>query len=407
MGGGGGSVQEAENILGRRLRAEQRRVVDFILANPGRNALLLAPTGWGKTLTFTIPALCKRSVVLLISPLISLLEEQVKVFSEGNFFVINMRERQQDIPSIETTLLMISRGPSPVLLIGTPEKFYFNAHVANYVSQVLASSDDTLVVFDEIHTAVTWGLDFRKSYLRFTELLCNVKNLTYLFCTATLPPHLLKPIESMMGVSVDRIFDFTALRTTVSISAYHTAADPSTLTPTGITCIKHMPGSLARFLIRNFLRKELSGRVGIIFVNNRAGVERLSNELQRRGISCTHYHAHLSPDEKAARVLSWNRGLVPLIISTSALSLGINNESLSFVIHIGYSSAASFVEYVQEIGRCGRNPRMRGGDGILLTSGTHDYFGLACVVQEPSSPPCHHQLYAHRHELQTYASLRH
>lgn len=142
-----------------------------------------------------------------------------------------------------------------------------------------------------------------------------------------------------------------------------------------------MPSSLARYLIRNFLRKELSDRVGIIFINNREGVERLCDELRRRGILCTYYHAHLSPDEKAARVLSWNEGLTPLIISTSALSLGINNGRLSYVIHIGYNSAASFVEYVQEIGRCGRDPRMAGGDAILITSGTYDYFSLTCTLK--------------------------
>lgn len=362
-------------MLGITLREVQLEVVKEIIEFPNQSFLLLAPTGWGKTLCFTIPPLVCSSSLLLVSPLISLLEEQIRTFRDSNFFVINLRE---DPLKDKIFLLSVTSALSlkrPFVLVTTPEKLFHDNDVAEFVISVFGNVGSLKVVLDEVHVIPTWGLGFRGVYPVFLQKLNRLRNISFILCSATLPYYFYKPLKCILNVDSIRIFDFISLRPSVSFSSFSTKIFPETLESTEIKVISHIPDKFVDFFISEFLQKYLKDRVVIVFLNNRVGVECFCLKLQDKGIDCDFYHSKLDQTTKKNRVLRWNAGNPPVMVATSALSLGINNKLLTAVVHIGYSAAASLIEFVQEIGRCCRTTPMM-GDSILLSSGDSDYFQL-------------------------------
>lgn len=319
-------------------RPRQREIIDSVLA--GHDTLGLLPTGGGKSLTFQVPALMLDGLTVVITPLISLMKDQVD----------NLRER--GIRAVYLTMGMTRRETRLVydkcrlgktrLLYVSPERLRSESFVRE-----LRGWNVSLITVDEAHCISQWGYDFRPSYLRIGEL------------RGLLGPDV--PVLALTASATPLVRDDIArqLRFRPDSNAYALSFDRPNLSYVArITQNK-----------TDKLLQVLGATTGtaIVYVRSRKKTREIAELLQGAGISATFYHAGLDPEVKAERQEQWKSGRTRVIVATNAFGMGIDKPDVRTVVHIDLPP--SLEEYYQEAGRAGR-------DGLpsfaVLIATTHD-----------------------------------
>lgn len=319
-------------------RPRQREIIDSVLA--GHDTLGLLPTGGGKSLTFQVPALMLDGLTVVITPLISLMKDQVD----------NLRER--GIRAVYLTMGMTRRETRLVydkcrlgktrLLYVSPERLRSESFVRE-----LRGWNVSLITVDEAHCISQWGYDFRPSYLRIGEL------------RGLLGPDV--PVLALTASATPLVRDDIArqLRFRPDSNVYALSFDRPNLSYVArITQNK-----------TDKLLQVLGATTGtaIVYVRSRKKTREIAELLQGAGISATFYHAGLDPEVKAERQEQWKSGRTRVIVATNAFGMGIDKPDVRTVIHIDLPP--SLEEYYQEAGRAGR-------DGLpsfaVLITTTHD-----------------------------------
>ncbi len=319
-------------------RPRQREIIDSVLA--GHDTLGLLPTGGGKSLTFQVPALMLDGLTVVITPLISLMKDQVD----------NLRER--GIRAVYLTMGMTRRETRLVydkcrlgktrLLYVSPERLRSESFVRE-----LRGWNVSLITVDEAHCISQWGYDFRPSYLRIGEL------------RGLLGPDV--PVLALTASATPLVRDDIArqLRFRPDSNVYALSFDRPNLSYVArITQNK-----------TDKLLQVLGATTGtaIVYVRSRKKTREIAELLQGAGISATFYHAGLDPEVKAERQEQWKSGRTRVIVATNAFGMGIDKPDVRTVVHIDLPS--SLEEYYQEAGRAGR-------DGLpsfaVLIATTHD-----------------------------------
>ena len=319
-------------------RPRQREIIDSVLA--GHDTLGLLPTGGGKSLTFQVPALMLDGLTVVITPLISLMKDQVD----------NLRER--GIRAVYLTMGMTRRETRLVydkcrlgktrLLYVSPERLRSESFVRE-----LRGWNVSLITVDEAHCISQWGYDFRPSYLRIGEL------------RGLLGPDV--PVLALTASATPLVRDDIArqLRFRPDSNVYALSFDRPNLSYVArITQNK-----------TDKLLQVLGATTGtaIVYVRSRKKTREIAELLQGAGISATFYHAGLDPEVKAERQEQWKSGRTRVIVATNAFGMGIDKPDVRTVIHIDLPP--SLEEYYQEAGRAGR-------DGLpsfaVLIATTHD-----------------------------------
>lgn len=319
-------------------RPRQREIIDSVLA--GHDTLGLLPTGGGKSLTFQVPALMLDGLTVVITPLISLMKDQVD----------NLRER--GIRAVYLTMGMTRRETRLVydkcrlgktrLLYVSPERLRSESFVRE-----LRGWNVSLITVDEAHCISQWGYDFRPSYLRIGEL------------RGLLGPDV--PILALTASATPLVRDDIArqLRFRPDSNVYALSFDRPNLSYVArITQNK-----------TDKLLQVLGATTGtaIVYVRSRKKTREIAELLQGAGISATFYHAGLDPEVKAERQEQWKSGRTRVIVATNAFGMGIDKPDVRTVVHIDLPP--SLEEYYQEAGRAGR-------DGLpsfaVLIATTHD-----------------------------------
>ena len=319
-------------------RPRQREIIDSVLA--GHDTLGLLPTGGGKSLTFQVPALMLDGLTVVITPLISLMKDQVD----------NLRER--GIRAVYLTMGMTRRETRLVydkcrlgktrLLYVSPERLRSESFVRE-----LRGWNVSLITVDEAHCISQWGYDFRPSYLRIGEL------------RGLLGPDV--PILALTASATPLVRDDIArqLRFRPDSNVYALSFDRPNLSYVArITQNK-----------TDKLLQVLGATTGtaIVYVRSRKKTREIAELLQSAGISATFYHAGLDPEVKAERQEQWKSGRTRVIVATNAFGMGIDKPDVRTVVHIDLPP--SLEEYYQEAGRAGR-------DGLpsfaVLIATTHD-----------------------------------
>lgn len=305
-------------------RPGQERIIDSILS--GRDAFGIMPTGGGKSLCYQIPALILPGVTFVVSPLISLMQDQVMQLKDSGVSAAYVNSTLT-IDQLNAVYRNLYNGMYKLVYVA-PERLETEEfrNAASYL-------DISLFAVDEAHCISQWGQDFRPSYLRIPEFLDALRKRPVVSAfTATATRRVMNDIEGLLGLcSPEKVV---------------TSFDRPNLS---FDVIK--PRNKNKALEQLVL--ERSGKSGIIYCSTRSNVESVCERLKNAGIAATRYHAGLEDAERKTNQEEFLYDTKPLMVATNAFGMGINKSNVNYVIH--YNMPKSLEEYYQEAGRAGRD----------------------------------------------------
>ena len=308
-----------------KFRPGQREIIQNIL--DGRDTLAVMPTGGGKSLCYQIPALIFDGITVVVSPLISLMQDQVGALLENGVSAAFLNSTL-NLDEYKKTVRDIKSGGAKLLYL-SPE-----ALATERVKSILREADVPVscVTIDEAHCISEWGHDFRPDYMEIAAFRNEFKDAVCLALTAT----------ATKQVQADIVRNLKLKKPAVLVSSFNRANIFLNVQPRtdGI-------GQIVEFL------QEHKEQSGIIYCLSRKEVDSITEELQARGFSAMSYHAGLSDQERADHQNKFIKSQVDVIVATVAFGMGINKPDVRFVIH--YALPKSIEEYYQEIGRAGRD----------------------------------------------------
>lgn len=329
----------------------QEEIIDSVLA--GHDTLGLLPTGGGKSLTFQVPALMLEGVTIVVTPLISLMKDQVDNLADRGIravlFHSGLTPREKDLAMTRCRL-----GKAKIAYV-SPERLQ-NEHFLAELRTLTVS----LLVVDEAHCISQWGYDFRPSYLRIAALRRIVgPHVPVLALTASATPEVTADIMRHLSFDKPRVFARSFTRENLSyIVRYADAKEPT----------------LMRVLLNT------SG-TSIVYVRSRRRTRELAALLSDAGISAEAYHAGLDPEDKEMRQDRWKRGEVRVMVATNAFGMGIDKPDVRLVVH--YDLPPSLEEYYQEAGRGGRD----GKESLAVVIASRSDKGLLTRRVNEAFPP--------------------
>jgi ATP-dependent DNA helicase RecQ len=313
-------------------RPGQEEAIDAIVS--GRDLIAVMPTGAGKSLCYQIPALLLPGMTIVISPLISLMKDQVNALRESGCAAAYLNSSLSN-QEYAQTMEDIHRGEIKLLYIA-PER----------LQRMDVPMDNVpLVVIDEAHCVSQWGHDFRTSYLEIAGFIKSIEPhpVTAAF-TATATPKVRADIERLLSLqrplSINTGFDRPNL--------YFEVQKPHEKKAALLDCLDK--------------RRNISG---IVYCATRKAVEEVHDLLRRYGFSATRYHAGLEDHERRKNQDDFIYDRKTIMVATNAFGMGIDKSNVSFVIH--YNMPKNIESYYQEAGRAGRDGMP--ADCILLYSG--------------------------------------
>ncbi len=318
-------------------RDGQPELISAIIS--GRDALGIMPTGAGKSLCFQIPALMARGVVIVISPLISLMKDQVESLRQAGLpaAFINSTLTVNEYRSIESEAL---KGTYKLIYVA-PERLE-NPSFLKILNEIRVS----MVTIDEAHCVSQWGHDFRPSYLKIAEMISMFKKKPVVSAfTATATPLVKEDIVKLL-----KLDDPVTVVTGFDRKNLYFEVD--------------RPADKCEFML-DYLRKN-SGKSGIIYCITRKLVESVHEKLKNAGIESVRYHAGLPMKERKAAQEKFIYDQAGVIVATNAFGMGIDKSNVRFVLH--YNMPKNIESYYQEAGRAGRDGEK--SECVLLFSGS-------------------------------------
>ena len=317
-------------------REGQEALIDTLLA--GRDAVGIMPTGGGKSVCYQVPALMLPGTALVISPLISLMKDQVAALKAAGVPAAFLNSTLT--PSQQNLALQRAREGQYKLIYVAPERL----DTPSFRS-FASSSPISLIAVDEAHCVSQWGQDFRPNYLRIAAFI------------ESLPTR--PPVGAFTATATQRVRDdMVRLLGLHSPSQVITGFDRPNLYYEIIPVKRHREHVLYSVL------SELQGRSGIVYCATRKTVETVCDRLRSRGLSATRYHAGLEEDERRQNQEDFQYDRAQIMVATNAFGMGIDKSNVGFVIH--YNMPKSVEAYYQEAGRAGRDGSE--ADCVLLFS---------------------------------------
>ncbi len=305
-------------------RPGQREVIETVLN--GRDCIAVMPTGAGKSLTFQLPAKLLDGTVLVVSPLISLMKDQVDALRTLGFRAAEINstlepaERRRRLDALRSGALELAYV-APEALDGSLRDFVRGCPLA-------------LLVVDEAHCISQWGHDFRPSYRRLQGLREELGGIPVLALTATATRQVARDILRQLGMRRPGGYKGSFFRRNLRIR-----------------CRKKGQGDTRREILA--LIRERRGEPGIVYCMSRRTVESTASFLRARGIPALPYHAGLPDAERAANQDAFARDEVDVIVATIAFGMGIDKSNVRFVVHRDMPKDVE--SWYQEIGRAGRD----------------------------------------------------
>ncbi|AOU97134.1 ATP-dependent DNA helicase RecQ [Acidihalobacter yilgarnensis] len=306
-------------------RGEQADIVDHMGA--GGDALVLMPTGGGKSLCYQIPALLREGVGVVVSPLIALMQDQVAAlkqngvraaFLNSSLSAEAAREVESRLMAGELDLLYVA--PERLLLPRTLER--------------LASIRLALFAIDEAHCVSQWGHDFRPEYIRLSTLHERFPEIPRIALTATADEETRREIIERLGLDRARVFVSGFDRPNIRYRISEETGD-------------------ARVRLLDFIREEHAGEAGIVYCLSRKRVEAVAEWLCAKGLNALPYHAGLPTEQRQVHQSRFLREEGVIMVATIAFGMGIDKPDVRFVAHLNLPR--SLEAYYQETGRAGRD----------------------------------------------------
>ena len=305
-----------------RFRPLQKEIITSVLE--GHDTLGLLPTGGGKSITFQVPAMMLPGLTIVITPLISLMKDQVDNLRDRGiravFFHAGLTPGESRLAMDRCRL-----GKVKIAYV-SPERLQNERFIS-----MLRLTEVSLIVVDEAHCISQWGYDFRPSYLKIVSLRDIFPDAPVLALTASATPEVTRDIMSTLRFSRPNMFSRSFSRDNLSYIVRYG---------------DHKDGMLL-----NILRATRG--CGIVYVRSRRRTREIAQMLNREGISADFYHAGLLAEEKDEKQNRWKHDAVRIMVATNAFGMGIDKPDVRVVIH--YDLPSSLEEYYQEAGRAGRD----------------------------------------------------
>lgn len=307
-------------------RKGQENVIDGLLA--GKDVVAIMPTGAGKSLCYQVPALLFSGITLVISPLISLMQDQVKSLNEAGVHAAYINSSLTET-QISKALALAARGTYQIIYVA-PERLE-SAAFMHFVSQVKIS----MVTVDEAHCISQWGQDFRPGYLKIVEFIESLPERPVVSAfTATATEEVKEDIACILKLKNPEIIVTGFDRENLYYS------------------VEHIAGKRKDVFVMDYLKKH-PRESGIIYCATRKNVDALYEILCKQGIAAARYHADMDNGERKKSQENFIYDRAPVIVATNAFGMGIDKSNVRFVIH--YNMPQSMENYYQEAGRAGRD----------------------------------------------------
>lgn len=335
-------------------RHNQQEIIEHLLR--AEDAVVLMPTGGGKSLCYQVPALCVEGVTVVVSPLIALMKDQVDALTLNGVKAAFLNSTQH--PSEREQILQQLRRNELKLLYVAPERLVGSD--INFLQFLKTEAKPALFAIDEAHCISQWGHDFRPEYRVLSELKTQFPEIPVIALTATADALTKKDIIEQLHLKQYKVFENSFNRPNITYyvkpkkSYYHELVDYLT---------------------------EHEGDSGIIYCLSRNATERLAEDLKQDGFNAAAYHAGLDKATRDQRQDLFLKDDIRIIVATIAFGMGINKSNVRFVIHADLPK--NIEGYYQETGRAGR-------DGLpseaVLFYGAGDVMKLKNFAQVENNP---------------------
>ncbi|EPR67427.1 RecQ family ATP-dependent DNA helicase [Cyclobacterium qasimii] len=303
-------------------RPLQGEIVDAIAE--GKDALVLLPTGGGKSICFQVPALMKEGLCLVISPLIALMKDQVDQLKGRGIKAMaihsGLRKRE-----IDTLLDNCVYGDYKFLYV-SPERLKTEIFLERFKKMNI-----NLIAVDEAHCISQWGYDFRPSYLEIVAIRAIFPKVPVVALTASATMNVRTDIIEKLELKEPSVFVKSFRRDNLSYAVRWV----ENKLEKAVEILQKVPGS------------------AIIYTRSRKGTKETAQYLQQLGVSATYYHAGLDQNIRNERQMDWIRGEVRVMVATNAFGMGIDKSDVRAVIHLDLPE--NLENYYQEAGRAGRD----------------------------------------------------
>jgi ATP-dependent DNA helicase RecQ len=343
-------------------RPFQEQIINTVLE--GEDVLAILPTGGGKSLCYQLPALLLEGTVLVISPLIALMEDQVKQLEKRGIKAMYFESHPKSLP-LQQQIDNCIHG-NYQLVFSAPERFLNPSFM-----EQLTRAKIGLIAIDEAHCISEWGHDFRPSYRKLDALRTHFPQVPLIALTASATPAVIKDMRTLLHLEKAKCFVDSFERSNIAYKIWNTEDKFNSL----IQLLNYHKGS------------------SIVYCNTRKQTEHLAELINQSGHSADFFHGGLLAEEKKQKLASWQKGSIPHMIATTAFGMGIDKADVRLVIHTQLPH--SIENFYQETGRAGRDKKpastyllVHSGDARTLKSQFLDRIPSKNDIQETYKDLC-------------------
>ncbi|KAI5066012.1 hypothetical protein GOP47_0018636 [Adiantum capillus-veneris] len=313
-------------------RPNQREIMNATMS--GHDVFVLMPTGGGKSLTYQLPAVCVPGVTLVVSPLVSLIQDQIMHLSQVNIPAaylsgsMEWQEQQQILSELNSACCKYK------LLYVTPEKIARSDNLVRHLESLHRRNLLARIVIDEAHCVSQWGHDFRPDYQGLGVLKSKFPLVPLMALTATATLSVKEDVVRALGLLNCVVFRQTFNRPNLRYAVIAKTRN----------CLDD---------INKFIKENYHNESGIIYCLSRMDCEKVAEKLRDYGHNAGFYHGNMDSEERSYVQRQWSKDAINIICATVAFGMGINKPDVRFVIH--HSMPKSIEAYHQESGRAGRD----------------------------------------------------
>lgn len=313
-----------------------------------KDAFVVWRTGGGKSMLYSLPALERDTLTVVIMPLIALIDDQLQRLTERKINAVALHG-QMKTEDVDASMRRLWSAPEAVkLMLLSAEKAVFNGQVRTVLRQLVQAGRRLRFAIDEAHCVIEWG-EFRPAYSHLSLLKAEFPDAPMLALTATATPEEAFSIAAGLGMQSPVFIRGCTDRPEVTYA----------VNPARAAYINRAMSELL-----HLLQGAHSGQSGIVYVASAKSVARVTDALLRAGVRAAGYHGQLPPSERPEVLKAWCKGTIDVVVATSAFGMGIDMPTCSFVVHL--QSPSSFMSLQQQQGRVSRDGRQ--GHVYLLTA---------------------------------------
>ncbi|KAI3425882.1 hypothetical protein D9Q98_007855 [Chlorella vulgaris] len=326
-------------------RPQQRQIVEAALS--GKDCFVLMPTGGGKSLTYQLPAVLSKGLTVVVTPLLSLMQDQVQaltLLASGGVPTTYLSSQQTVTESKAVFLELGKARPTVKLLYVTPEQLVRGERLKAALGALHSRGLLARIVIDEAHCVSAWGHDFRPDYQQLGPVRSShFRGVPMMALTATATPKVRQDVLSTLHMPCPRQFQVSFYRSNLRFSVIKKEYGRSA--ETGLE--EYLESMLL------FIQNHRDGS-GIVYCLSRDNTETVAAQIREQtDVSAAHYHAGMTPKQRMQVQNDWRTGRCKVVVATIAFGMGVDKADVRWVIH--YTLSKSMEGYYQEAGRAGRD----------------------------------------------------